>query len=93
VDEEDKVAGAGGEVTPTAAMGSGGGRAREIREVRMEIEVFWAFGLLFSTTFLDSLMSSLLDPQQKQNTPSTSACEINKAVNGQAVQGTYCKLY
>ena len=44
VDEEhtaaDTVAGAAGEVTPTAAMGSGGRGAREIREVGMEIEVF-----------------------------------------------------
>jgi hypothetical protein len=48
VGKENTVAGAAGEATPTAAMGSGGGRAREIREVGMEIEVcFWPF-VLFS---------------------------------------------
>lgn len=45
VDEEEEMAadtvpGAEGEVTPTAAMGSGGRREREIREVGMGIEVF-----------------------------------------------------
>ena len=49
VDKEDTVAGAAGEVTPTAAMGSGGGTAQEIRQVGIEIEVFFFFGLLFST--------------------------------------------